>query len=105
MSNARVNFGRLDSLCADMGDEQTFSFACPRRAGQRCEDLIIAGRTNLPRDPQGKNGGIAQWNWDGKRDQPTFAPSVNCGHCKWHGFVENGRCVSTTKQDEPEPAA
>lgn len=104
MSAAGVTFHRLNDLGCVPGEEQTFSFKCPRRAGGRCEGLIIRGKTNLPHDPQGKNGGIAQWGWDGSRESPTFTPSVNCGHCGWHGYIEGGRCVTTAKQDEPEPA-
>lgn len=104
MSDAKVTFDRLDELEAKLGEEQTFSFACPKhRKGARCEGLIIRGRTNLPHDPQGQNGGIAQWAWDGNRDAPTFQPSINCGGCKWHGFIEKGRCVDTSKKDETEP--
>lgn len=103
MSDAHVTFGQLDSLHAPTGQEQTFSFACPRRRQGRCEGLIIRGRTDLKHDPQGQNGGIAQWSWDGNRDRPTFAPSINCGTCGWHGFVEGGRCVNQAKQDEQEP--
>jgi hypothetical protein len=105
VSDAKVTFASLHSLVAPVGCEQTFGFACPRRAGTRCEGLIIAGRTTLKRDPQGKNGGIAQWDWDGNREAPTFSPSINCGHCGWHGHVERGRCVSTSRQEEPEPIA
>lgn len=104
VSDARVTFSRLDSLHSDIGDEQTFSFNCPRRRGGRCEGLIIRSRTNLPHDPQGKNGGIAQWGWDENLETPTFHPSVNCGTCGWHGFIEKGRCVNAQKQDEPEPS-
>lgn len=104
MSDARVKFWTLSYRPAGVGEEQTFSFNCPRRAGGRCEGLVISGRTSLPHDPQGKNGGIAQWAWDANRESPTFSPSINCGACKWHGFIEGGRCVSVAKQDEPEPA-
>lgn len=103
MSAAKVTFDSLDELDAVPGKEQTFTFACPR-GKRRCGGLVIAGRTDLKRDPQGQNGGIAQWEWDGNRETPTFKPSVNCGHCGWHGFVENGRCVNVAHQDEPEPA-
>lgn len=106
MSEARVTFDMLDELVAPTGREQTFSFNCPNRKGGRCEGLIIAGRTNLKRDPQGKNGGIAQWDWKNPRERggPTFHPSINCGTCGWHGYIESGRCVNTKKQDEPEPS-
>ncbi len=103
MSDAKVRFGRLASLDAVPGQEQTFSFECPLRKGHRCEGLIIAGRTTLKRDPKGQNGGIAQWDWNGDRYAPTFTPSINDGYCGWHGYIERGRCVNTKKQDEPEP--
>ena len=104
MSAAGVTFHRLDDLDAPPGREQTFSFNCPRhRKGARCEGLVIKGRTNLKHDPQGKNGGIAQWDWvNADCDAPTFQPSINCGGCGWHGFIERGRCVNTARQDEPE---
>lgn len=101
MSNAKVKFSRLDDLEATPGSEQTFSFRCPR--GRRCQGLVIAGKTDLKRDPQSKNGGIAQWDWDGSRDAPTFKPSVNCSGC-WHGYITAGRCVDTQGNDEPEPS-
>ena len=102
MSDAKVRFDQLDSLNANPSEEQTFSFACPMHKGRRCAGLVIAGRTDLKRDPQGKNGGIAQWDWNGDREHPTFTPSINCQGC-WHGHIENGRCVGTNHQDEPEP--
>ena len=104
MSAANVSFDSLDELHAEPGKEQTFAFDCPRRKGRRCEGLIIRGRTNLPHDPLSKNGGIAQWIWNGNRECPTFSPSVNCGQCGWHGFVESDRCVNVAHADEPEPA-
>lgn len=103
MSSAAVRFARLDSLEDPPGKEQTFSFACPLHAGRRCGTLIIKHRTTLKHDPQGKNGGIAQWEWNGNREAPTFKPSVNCTGC-WHGYIRGGRCVNTEGQDEPEPA-
>ena len=103
MSDAKVAFARLDSLDAPAGQEQTFGFACPIKKGHRCEGLIIAGRTTLKRDPQGQNGGIAQWDWNGNRTAPTFTPSINDGFCGWHGYLRNGRCVNAQGADEPEP--
>lgn len=103
MSDAKVKFERLDDCDeASAGREQTFSFACPKHAGRRCGNLIIKGRTDLKHDPQGANGGIAQWGWDGDRASPTFTPSIDCKRC-WHGFIEKGRCVTVQKIDEPEP--
>lgn len=104
MSDAKVTFGMLGSLDPVDGREQTFSFSCPRRRGGRCEGLPIRGRTNLPHDPQGKNGGVAQWEWKNPENKtsPTFSPSVNCGTCGWHGYVEAGRCVDVNHVDEPE---
>ena len=103
MSDAKIKFYKLGYDDAGPGEEQCFGFACPKHVGRQCSALVIAGRTTLKRDGQNQNGGIAQWDWDGDRDQPTFTPSVNCGGC-WHGFIEKGRCVNTAKQDEPEPA-
>lgn len=106
MSDARVTFARLSELYdPPSGQEQTFAFNCPKKNGRRCEGLIISQRTNLPHDPQSKNGGIAQWEWPNAPDRstPTFTPSINCGRCGWHGYIEKGRCVNTAKQDEPEP--
>lgn len=102
MSEAKVRFASLASLEDEVGKEQTFSFQCPKHVSRRCGDLIIKGRTDLKHDPQGQNGGIAQWGWDGDRINPTFTPSVNCKGC-WHGFIEKGRCVTGAKTDEPEP--
>lgn len=100
MSDARVTFHELAARDADPGKEQQFEFQCPKRPGMRCGSLVIAGRTSLKRDGQNKNGGIAQWDWNGSRAAPTFTPSINCGSC-WHGYIRNGRCVSTGGIDEP----
>jgi Family of unknown function (DUF6527) len=81
----------------------SFGFKCPIKKW-RCEGLIILGMSQLPHDPQGKNGGVAQWKWDGNKEAPTFSPSINCGGCGWHGFIEKGRCVNQQHQDEPEPS-
>lgn len=101
MSDAAVAFSTLHKMDAAPGEEQMFSYRCPRR-GTRCEGLVITGTTTLPHDPGGKNGGIAQWSWDHNRAEPTFAPSIVCGVCDWHGFIEKGRCVNTAHVDEPE---
>lgn len=103
MSDAVVTFSRLkepEVPCAP-GDEQTVWFRCPRH-GHMCGPLIIAGRTGVKRDPHNKNGGVAQWDWDGDRDAPTLHPSVNCSSC-WHGHIRKGRCVDVQGKDEPEP--
>jgi len=100
MSDAKVKFHRLDDLDAAIGVEQTFSFNCPKY-DRRCFGLVIVGKTDLKRDPQGQNGGIAQWEWDGNREKPTFTPSINCGKC-WHGYIRNGRAVDCQSKDEPE---
>jgi hypothetical protein len=102
VSDAKVRFDTLDHLDAEPGNEQTFGFNCPKW-DRRCGHLIIAGKTDLKRDPKGRNGGIAQWHWDGNRDKPTFTPSVDCGGC-WHGYIRNGRTVDTNGNDEPEIA-
>lgn len=102
MSDAKVTFETQHYEPAAPGQEQMFGFMCPTHGHRRCAGLVIAGKTDLKRDGQGQNGGIAQWDWNGDRDRPTFSPSVNCKGC-WHGYIEAGRCVSVQKVDEPEP--
>lgn len=99
MSDAKVEFHTLDHEDAEPGKEQCFSFQCPKSKA-RCGNLIIAGRTSLKHDGNNQNGGVAQWNWDGNRDAPSFGPSINCASC-WHGYIRVGRCVNTAGQDEP----
>lgn len=101
MADAKVEFHRLDDYVdCEPGEEQIFSFNCPKHS-RRCFGLVIAGKTDLKRDPQGKNGGIAQWHWDNNRSAPTFTPSINCGSC-WHGYIRGGRTVDCQNNDEPE---
>lgn len=105
MSDAKVRFFDDESPDAVSASKATtFSFQCPVHAGRRCGELHIAGRNpKLKRDPQGQNGGIAMWDFDGNETEPTFHPSIDCKRC-WHGFIQNGRCVSVAKVDEPEPS-
>jgi hypothetical protein len=121
MSAARVQFLTLaGDPCGPDEKPARFRFVCvgfnrtkPRKLYDSCPtmcgDLLIApgphsAAHGVKRDPQGNNGGRPQWTWDGNRQAPTFAPSINCeGHCGWHGYIERGRCVTTQKQDEPEP--
>lgn len=100
MSDAKVTFENVNWDEAAIGAESFFSFNCPLH-DRRCGTLPIAGRVPEKRDPQNKNGGVAQWDWDGNRDSPTFSPSINCGGC-WHGYIRAGRCVSVPGGDEPE---
>jgi hypothetical protein len=102
MADARVRFHQLDTLDAKPGQEQTFSFQCPKH-NRRCEGLVIAGKTDLKRDGQGKNDGVAQWDWDHLRERPNFVPSINCNGC-WHGYIRAGRTVDCSGKDEPEIA-
>lgn len=101
MSDAKVRFETTDYDAAAAGQEQLFGFNCPRK-DQRCEGLVIAGKTTYKRDPQGKNGGVAQWDWDHNRVDPSFAPSINCGACGWHGYIRRGRAVDCANKDEPD---
>jgi hypothetical protein len=94
MSNAAVSFETLDFDPAEAGKEERFGFNCPKHKGRSCEGLLIRGKGN---DAPGKT-----WIWDGKRDAPTFQPSINCEGC-WHGYIRNGRCVTTNGNEEPEP--
>ncbi len=100
MSEAHVTFH--DEAGAEVPAETAtlFSFKCPRRRRGRCERLLIAGRTNRRRDPQGQNGGSAMWDFDGNAAAPTFSPSINCKGC-WHGYIRAGRCVTAAGRDEP----
>jgi hypothetical protein len=100
MSAAEVTFQTLDYKPAEPGKEVRFGFKCPKRPGGRCEGLMIAGRTNIKRGPR-EQGGTPQWDWNGDRTAPTFAPSINCLDC-WHGYIEKGRCLTTAKAEEPE---
>jgi hypothetical protein len=63
-----------------------FTFPCIRAPGEpgfggevnTCGMLLIANAGHgIKRDPQNKNGGTAQWDWNGNRDCPTFTPSVD----------------------------
>ena len=103
MSDARVKFYDEGYEPTDPDKAVRFGFRCPKR-GTNCAGLLIAGRTELKRDGQNQNGGVAMWDFDGNAAEPTFSPSINCGGCWWHGFIEKGRCVDGKKQDEPEPA-
>jgi len=102
MSAADVKYWTLSHYPARSGQEQRFAFRCPKHKDSWCGDLLIAGTTEIKRNGQNQDGGVAQWEWDGDRDNPTFQPSINCQGC-WHGYIENGRCVSVNKTDEPEP--
>lgn len=93
MTDAKVEFNP-----SEPGKEQRFTFKCPKYDRQ-CGGLVIAGRTDLKRDPQGNNGGVPQWDWNDNREAPTFSPSINCAGC-WHGYLRNGRCVDTNGVDE-----
>lgn len=101
MSDAKVQFETVDYDDAEPGKEARFGFICPK-SGHYCSGLLIAGRTGLKRNGEGKNGGAPQWDWDGNRELPTFSPSINCIKC-WHGYIRAGRCVDTSGKDEPEP--
>jgi hypothetical protein len=59
-----------------------FGFRCPRK-GHMCEGLNLRGRGH---DIPNKS-----WTWDGNVEAPTFSPSINCGGCGWHGFIEAGK--------------
>lgn len=98
MSDAKVIFSRIDDATPAVWQE--FTFKCPRGNG-RCGPLVIAGTTKLPHDPNNKNGGIAQWRYDGNFTAPTFSPSINCKAC-WHGYIRKGRCVDAKGNEEPD---
>lgn len=94
MSGAFVTFQGLNYEPAGPGvARRRFGFACPKVKGRRCEGLRI--RTREDSRPS--------WIWDGSPRGPTFTPSINCGHCGWHGYIKAGRCVDVQGADEPEP--
>jgi hypothetical protein len=98
MSAAQVRFLTLDyEPCQPDQTPVRFSFLCPKR--RQCEGLLLKGATDIPHDPEGKNG-TPQWEWNGDRQKPTFTPSINCKNC-WHGYIRGGRCVDTQGKDEP----
>lgn len=101
MSDAQVKFYDESYEHETPDRAARFGFRCPK-TGRDCSGLLIAGRTDLKRDGQGKNGGHPMWDWDGNAEAPTFSPSINCGSC-WHGYIRNGRCVDQQSKDEPEP--
>jgi hypothetical protein len=110
MSAANVEFLTIEGNPVTANEKPCrFTFRCvnynkdrhPKLEPVKCGMLLIAGATNIKRDPQGLNDGRPQWDWDGNRDNPTFSPSINCSaHCGWHGYIRNGRCVNTSGQDE-----
>lgn len=93
-SDGRFEYCDGNSLPDNTSLEQVgrMGFQCRSREGERCEINI-------------KNAGhqIEHHNWilRGTVDQPTISPSINCADC-WHGFIENGVFVNTTKQPEPK---
>jgi hypothetical protein len=115
MSAANVQFLTLDHQPCPAGQKPArFTFRCPvfnrgRPAGMDEEEcghlLLIPGphteHHGIKHDPNGQNGGVAQWIWDGNTASPTFTPSINCGGCMWHGYIRAGRCVEVNGSDSP----
>jgi hypothetical protein len=112
MTAANVEFLTLDGEPCPEGEKpQRFTFRCvghnrgrhPGLEPMTCGHLLIADAGHgIKRGGQDQNGGKPQWDWNGNRTVPTFSPSVNCEKaCGWHGYIESGRCVTTSKQDEP----
>lgn len=114
MSAANVRLLTIDGAsCPDGEKPARFQADCvnankKRFPGERrfpCAMLLIAegphsAAHGIKRDGQNQNGGRAQWDWDGNRGAPTFSPSINCeGHCGWHGYIRNGRCVDQNGAD------
>lgn len=99
MTDAAVRFLTLDHKPTIADQAARFEFQCPKGNGW-CSGLLIANRSEFKRDPQNQNGGVAQWDFDGNADAPTFSPSIDCKGC-WHGYIRAGRCVDTGGKDEP----
>lgn len=111
MSDAKIRFLTIEGQPCAPEQACRFTFRCvnanrgrhPLLPEIECAMLLIAGTTDIKRDPQGLNGGRPQWDWDKNIQAPTFSPSINCeANCGWHGYIRNGRCVSTSGVDEPE---
>ena len=111
MSAANVEFLTIEGKPVAPDEKPCrFTFRCvgynrgrhPALPVETCASLLIAGATDVKRDPNGQNGGRPQWDWDGNLEAPTFRPSINCeANCGWHGYIKAGRCVSTSGVDEP----
>jgi uncharacterized protein DUF6527 len=116
MSAAEVLFLTLAGDPCPPGEKPArFTFRCvganrgrdPRVPRSHCAKLLIAegphsAAHGVKRNGRNQDGGRAQWDWDGNRDAPTLAPSVNCeSACGWHGYIRAGRCVSQAGADEP----
>jgi hypothetical protein len=57
-------------------------YTCPRHPGSMC---------GVPLKPLSNPPHNSGWTFDGNRDAPTLAPSVNCvGGCGWHGWIQAG---------------
>lgn len=68
-----------------------FAFRC-RQSKSFCS-LNLRGR--------GHDVPQRSWRWDGNIDRPTLSPSINCRDC-WHGFIEAGMFLTTSKTPEPQ---
>lgn len=58
------------------------SYQCPR-TGQHCGSIRVHLTNKTPR----------VWIWDGNFEKPTITPSINCGNCGWHGYLQAGSFV------------
>jgi hypothetical protein len=75
-------------------------FACPRGKG-------TCGVECRPTPGDGP-----RWDNHGTDEAPTLTPSINCGSCGWHGYVQKGHTIDAPdglviqaicqKCDEPE---
>jgi hypothetical protein len=60
-------------------------FDCPRKPGHECSVLLKPWPII----------GAPTWSWDGNEANPTLSPSINCGECGWHGFIQAGKLTNT----------
>lgn len=65
------------------GQVTNIIYTCPKDGKTRCSIAIY---------PE-KNANDNSWHWNENRASPTAMPSINCNHCKWHGFLQNGKFV------------
>jgi hypothetical protein len=76
----------------DAAKADRFAFRCRLRGGHCSVNLRGRGH-DIPQ---------RSWSWNGDIEKPTLSPSINCGDCGWHGFIENGVYLDTNRSPEAD---